>query len=148
MTGLVDRQVENFRTRQRALSGKTIVKEKPRPEHRGWTLFGMNRQNKLHRAYQMRRGAQSDVPLRQSGSHPPRVAALESDEVSVHQMWSRHGRAAAKVTLFEQSNPQTAAGSVTRDRHAVETASDNRDIDISHAVMISDDVHRESSLTN
>ena len=144
----INRQIENLGARQLALPRKPVIEEKPCPQHRRRTLFGMDRQNEPRGAHQMRPGAQRGIAFGEGCARPPGAAALEIDEITVHQMRGRDRRAAAEIALFEQRSPQTAAGGVARDAYAVETASDDRNIDISHAAMISDGDHRESSPTD
>jgi hypothetical protein len=74
------------------------------------------------------------------------MSPFEIDEIAVQQVRRCRRSASAEVVLLEQRNPQAAPGGIARDAHAIEAAPDDRDVDISHAAMISDGHHRESSL--
>ena len=98
----------------------------------------MRRQDKPGRTHQVRRGAQRKVPFGQRTPDAQDMAALQIDDIAVHEM-RRSGRsAAAKIVLLQQQNAQATPGGIVRNAHAVETASDDRDIHVRHAAIISD----------
>src|SRR5512143_1569358 len=93
------------------------------------TPSGRERQQKTHRAHEVRLAAQQALALAQRFPHQRQLAMLQVAQTAVNDSSGSAGGAGSEVALLDQERTAAAGGALARDRHAVDSAADDGDIE-------------------
>ncbi|MGY3412222.1 hypothetical protein ACVWZV_008335 [Bradyrhizobium sp. GM5.1] len=106
-----------------------VIEKEAEAQQPGWPQARMVRQNETQGANDVRRDAPENLALDQRLANQPELVIFEIAQAAMHQLGRPGRRPARQIVHFAQENRVAAAHRVARDAAAVNTASNNGEVE-------------------
>ena len=122
-------EIDRARRRQQVSPADMVVKKEAEPEQPGRTQARMVRQHESKRANDVGRDLPEDFALDQRLAHQAELVIFEIAQTAMHELGRPGRRPARQIIHFTEENGISTARRIARDAAAIDTPSDDREVE-------------------